>query len=440
MLALIPLAFVVVVGAGPTPGAAQPEPDPWSAAETLDLQGLIEEILARNQGLTAARAALAATEAARPRAGVLEDPMVSYGIAPASLGTGLLFGQELRASQAMPWPGKLRWAGEMAAAEAEMAGLEVDALARELAAMASRLYADLYQADRELAINARHLELLSEFQTIATGRYGAGLAAQSEPLQAEVELAHSRHRRVELETERTLATARLNTLLHRLPAAPLPPPPAELPGLEAGGLETEKLMVEAVAARPELLASETEIRRRRAALELTSLEKRPDLDLMASYNSMWSDREHRFMIGVAVNLPLRKSRWRSAEAEAEARLAEAEARSVSLADAVRLEVRSALARIDESHHLLELYRSRLLPAAGDQIQAALAAYRTGTTSALAVIEAERSLRDAEIGYHATLASLYRGVAELDRSLGRLPAGVAVALSSLEPGSPEGALP
>lgn len=411
------LSFVISLA---TASSAAGE-DPFAGTRALDRQTLIAAVLAANPGLEAARAAVAAAEAAQSRAGLLEDPMVSYAVAPASLAGGVLFGQELRVSQRLSHPERRRLLVAQAGSEierrrAELAGLELD-----LAAMAGSLFADYYLVTRELEVSARHRELMEDLRRVATGRYAAGLAQQTEPLRAEVELGHLHHRTIELEAERVIVVARINALLHRAPDAALPEPPPELAPPVHADMDLDALTAAALAARPALGAAAAEIEGRKAAVGLADLARRPDLDLMASYNSMWSDREHRFMAGVAVSPPLSKARRASVRTEAEARLAEAESERLRLADEIRLEVATAGARLRQSRHHLELYDSRLLPASRDEVRAASAGFKVGKVDLPAVIEAERMLREVELGRHRVLAEAERSLAELKRAVGRSPA-------------------
>ena len=412
VLFLLPLAAPVAAGT-----------DPLAALPRLERDALIRSVLERNPSLAAAREAWRAASFRPIQARALPDPMVSYGFAPLSIGSEeVSFGQEVEVSQALPFPGKRRVRAAAAEAEAGAAWEEYRAARLELATAAALLFADYYLVDRAMEINTEHLRLLDELRAVATARYAAGLVPQQEPLQAEVEAVELLHRQVELRAERAVVTARINALLHRRPGEPLPPPPGRLPepapGGEAGALEEE-----AVAARPELAARAAAIRAREAELELARLERKPDFGVMGSYSSMWMETEHRFMAGVSVSLPVRRERLEAARAEAEARLARERSELAGLEDEIRSEVRTAAARLAETHHLIELYESRLLPASRDQIRAGRAGYESGQAGFLSILEAERSLRRAELGYHETLAGLYRRRAELDRALGRLPEGL-----------------
>jgi outer membrane protein, heavy metal efflux system len=254
---------------------------------------------------------------------------------------------------------------------------------------------------------------------VATARYAAGLASQQDPLEAEAELAHLLHDGVLLRSQLAIVEAEINALLHRPPAAVLPSPPPELsvPPFDDAGVEAEALEAQAFAQRPELRRAEAATRARQAELELAKLSGRPDFAVSASYNSMWTDPEHRWMVGASMTLPVWRGRVAAAVAMAEASLAQAKTEYDARQDEVRRDVALALVRSREAHHVLELFRSRLLPVAKDRVQAALAGFRSGKNDFLALIEAERGLRSVKLEYHQALSDVYRRRAELDAALG-----------------------
>ena len=424
-----PLVAALLAGAvaAGSPASAQPPEaaldEPFLLAGELDREELVAAVLRRNPGLEAARQALRAASTRTAQASANDGPMAQLGVAPGSLGAEVPFGYEVELSQVLVSPGRRRLRGESAAAEAEEAGEELTAASLALVTRASLLFVDLYVAERALEVNAEHLALVGEFQRVATARYAAGLAPQQDPLRAESELAHLRHDGIQLGTERDLIVAEINALLHRPPTAGLPPPPRRLPAppaLPEGELEPAELAESALAASPELRRLEARVRARRSELELARLGRRPDFGVFASYNSMWSDSEHRFMVGGSVSLPATRSQASAATVEAEARLAQAESERAAVADGVRRELFRAATRWREAHHVLELFEGRLLPAASDQAQAARAAFETGQSGFLDLIEAERGLRGAKLEFHQALADLHRRRVELDAAMGRLP--------------------
>lgn len=414
------------VAGHPPAETAAPEPSPavaapFAATGPLGRFELIAAVLERNPGVEEARLAWRAASERVPQATSLDDPMLAYSLAPLSIASSdVPFGHSLEVRQRLPYPGKLRRMGEVARAEADAFARGIETVRLELATAASMLYDDYYLVHRAREINLEHQRLLEGLKRVATARYAAGEAPQAAPIQAEVEIAHLVHEEMVLATAREVLTARINALLHREPGAPLPPPVERLPVPAMAAVDEESLAGAAIAARPELERLEAERAARAAAVELRELDRYPDFEAMASYNSMWRETEHQWMVGVGVNLPVWRERIEAGVAEARAELARVESERARLADEVGAEARIAWARLREAHHVLQIYQSRLLPAAADQVRAATTGFETAQVSFLTLIEAERNQRAVALAYEETLADLYRRGAELDRALGMPP--------------------
>jgi outer membrane protein TolC len=91
-------------------------------------------------------------------------------------------------------------------------------------------------------------------------------------------------------------------------------------------------------------------------------------------------------------------------------------------DDIRAEVEQARLKLIEAQHVAHLYKTRLLPAARDQVDAVLAGFQTGRNSFFEVMNAQKNLLTTELGRHMAVAEMHRRVAALDRALGR-PAGL-----------------
>jgi len=402
------------------PASASAE-DPFAGQATLDRQALIAAVLARNPTLGAARWAWRAALARFPQETSLDDPMLEYGIAPASVGSSRVdTGQRVVLSQAFPFPGKLALRGEIALAEAEAKASDHAAVRLRLATLASLLYDDYYLGHRTLEIQAAHRALLAELREIATVRYEAGEASQQDPLQAEVEEAHVLHDETVARTALRIVAEQMNTLLHRGPELGLPPPPLSLAPPEPAARDRATVIARALAQRPDLMASEQRVRAREAEVGLARREFLPDVKLMGTYDSFWEESELQPMLGIELNVPLRLERRRAALEEAEASLERERSERASLDDEVSLSVASALDRVEEAHHLFALYRDRLLPAARDQVEAARAAFETGRSDFPALVEAERNLRNIELGGEEALTNLSRREADLALASGAPP--------------------
>ena len=396
----------------------------FAGAAELDRAALVDAVLLRNPDVESARQAWRAALAGVGQATALDDPMLSYGFAPLSIADdqGIPYGQTIELGQTLPFFGKRRLAGEVALAEAEAMKGELEQVRLELSVMTSNLYDDYYVAVRALDINRHHGEILQQARKSAEARYVAGRASQQDPLQAEVELENLGIERVTMESMRDASIAQLNGLLHRAPDAPLPPPVAAL-AVPATALQADprQLEAEAMARRPERAAASARIRGGRAAIDLARRESYPDLAVMGSYNSMWHDPEHRWMVGLSLSVPLQLGRRRAAVEAAEARAAQAASQDRSVRDRITVELATAQLRVRESARVVELTEQRLVPVARDQLRAALAGFTAGRNEFTAVIEAEKNQREVEMRLHTARAELWRRLAALDRAVGR-PAG------------------
>ncbi len=401
--------------------AADPGDRLFSGAPFLERRALIDQVLERNPTVRAARYAWRAALARYPQVTALDDPMLGVGVAPRSIGSRTVNDAEkLDLSQKLPFPGKLRLRGEAALGEAEAASRDHAAVRLRLATMASLLFDDYYLAARSLEVNAEHIALLEEFKRIATARYEVGEASQQDPIQAEVELTHAIHREIVLGTAQRVTAEQINAMLHRAPNAPLPPAPGRI-AVPADPLEApEHLIAQALAERPELAAASAREDAAETRVDLAWREYFPDVTLVGTYNRIMQERDLQPFVGLQLNVPLQLGRRKAAVDEAEARFEGARSQRLAIEDDVRLAVQSGVDRFAEARQVELLFRDRLLPTATDQVAAARSGFETGRNSFLALIDAERNLRNVELGHHEALSNLGRRRAELDQALGRIP--------------------
>ncbi len=390
------------------------------ASPKLELEPLVEAVLARNPGVDRARQAWRAALAAEPQATGFADPTLSLSIAPLSVidpDVRIGFGVELM--QPLPYPGKRRLRGQVAAAEAEAAQDDYAALRQRLALMTAQLYWDYVFSAQALAINAEHIDLLGEYGKTVAAYLDVGRARQDEALEVDQELAELHSDRATLEADRDLVVARLDALLHRPPQAPLPAPPeaAVPPALD---VSREALQRAALAGRPELRAAGHRIDGAGAAIDLARRDYYPDLSVMGSYSRMWPMLAHQIMVGISIPLPLQRGRRGAAVDAARAHVAERRAGRDELTDQVLLDVERAFRRVGEADETVKLYREQVLPAAQDRVASIRIGLDAGRASFLEVIRAERALRAARLRYQIALADAHRRRAELDWAVGRVP--------------------
>ncbi|MGE4105561.1 MAG: TolC family protein [Pirellulales bacterium] len=383
----------------------------------LDVDGLVAEVLARNPSIEAMNATWQAAAARYPQEIALDDPMFDGAVGPDSFGESTLKpGYMVMASQKFPWPGKRRLRGAIANAEASAAASNIDDVRLQLAEAARLAFVDYFAAYRNLAFNADNVREIAEYRDTATAKYRANAASQQDVLQSEVELALLTERQNRLEREIRVATARINTLLHRGANESLPPPPAAL--ATSDNLPApEMLLATALRERPDLATISAEIRAAQSALALACKEFYPDPELYFKYDAFWQEAPLRPAVGMNVNLPLyRQKRWaavREARAELQTRRAEYERQIDDAAN----EIYAAHAQLVESHRTAQLYDQTILPAAEKNVASARAGYTSGNVDFLRLIDARRQLIALHEQQVEAQSNYHRAAAELTRTVG-----------------------
>jgi outer membrane protein TolC len=383
-------------------------------APSLDRVALVAAVLARNPELDVARETWRAAAAAYPGAIALDDPMASYALAPFSIGSAAPFGHEIELRQKLPWPGKRRLAGVAALAEAQAAEADFTTMRLDLAEAAVNAFDDDYLAVRALEVNQHHRALLERIEHSAIAQYTVGRGSQQDPLEARAEIIALDRERLMLETQRRAAVAKLNRLLRRRADAELPPPPARLDVAPPSRPTTE--------AHPRQQAAAARVRARQADVEHAGRAFYPDFEIMGSYSSMWDMWQHRWMVGVGIEIPLQRGKRRASAEMARAEQAKAAAELASVTDLLAEDRDHARREVEEATRVLALYEDQLLPTERARVEAALAGFTAGQDPFSTVVRAEHSLRGVELQLEQTRADLDRRTAALDRADGRIPGG------------------
>ena len=384
--------------------------DPFDGQAELRVEQLVAEVLVRNPSLQAASAAWRAAAERYPQAVSLDDPMFAYMVDMDNGG-----GWMVEASQKLPWSGKRALRGCAASADADAMRGDIGDVRLRLSESTRTAFYDYYLVRRRIEVNASTHGLLVQFREIAWNKYQVNQTTQQDSLQADVELASLESRQTELSRDEKIAVARINTLLHREPDHPLPPPPAEIPLL--GSLPSaETLQQTAAESRPDLYAARSRIRAEEANLALAEKEYYPDVNLVAKYDGFMPEGM-RSQVGMELNVPLRRGRRSAAVCEASERLQQRRAEYQERLDQVRFEVQSAVDRAAQAQQVIRLYEEKILPATQRSAESALANYSSGKLDFLRLLDAERQVYSQREMYYQSVAEHHRRLAELDRAVG-----------------------
>lgn len=439
-----PLSVVVTAACllAPAPAAAHAQ-----QADTADasLAALLGEAVERSPRVAAARAAARSREERVSRAGAWEDPLLTVGFSNLPT-TSFDFSDDfmtmkvVQIAQEIPLPGQIGHRRAAAALEAESATRRVEEARVEIAAEVKRAYAELYYRDRALAIVDRNLAVLQGLEEITRSRYATGAGRQPAVLRAGLEIDGLEAQRVALVQSRRATLARLNALRDRPSDAPLEGtgfPAALVPiltapddgtafpsALDPGGATTsarlpplDSLVARALERRPELRAHVARIRAQEETVEHARAERWPTPRIGMGYGQ----REGRpDMLGVTLSLrvPIFAGAKQNAAVREER---ETLARERSLHDRmvreIERDVASAHASVSDALGQLARYRSGILARARGNLEAAIAAYRSGDEDFLALLDSQTTLYRHELDHHRQLADLLAAWANLERAVG-----------------------
>ena len=406
------LCVVPALSAGPAWGApALEEQNRRGAGQPLTAEDLAAWVIEANPGLAAMQAAAEAAAYRIEPAASLDDPMLSYIVAPLTAGGDRSLNQKIDVSQKIPWPGTLAARESAARFEAVAADRDADSLRLRVIAQAKSAYAEWRFVDSALDIHHATLALLDELIATSRTRYAAGRALKQDVLQAEVERADLDNHQLLLLRQQATVQARINALLNRAPDAPLP---AAAPiSLQQTPPALEPLQSLALARHPELSRVEAAISASESRVTLAEKAFFPDFQVGVGYNSLWESVDQRPVFGVSINVPLdrRKRRAELDRARAETRRTRfslSERRATLLAA-----LATARAEVVEAQGSIALYQDELVPLAAEYLEAAIADYQSGAGAFLNVITAEQRKLDTELELARARADYVRRLAELE---------------------------
>jgi outer membrane protein TolC len=383
----------------------------------LALPELIAEVQRRNPSVSEALAAWGAAAERSPQVATLDDPTLLAMVAPASFWPNNQRSGIISMSQKLPWAGTLDLRGRVADWLSVAASYDHDEVQLRLAEAARLAFYDYYHVHRRIDLNDSAREAVELFRETARLKLEANQAREQDVLQADVELGKLEQRRIELDQLLLVAVARINTLLHRDPDLPLPPPPDRLDFATASP-DPAAMREQALQERPELAALQARLASEQNALLLKLREYYPDVEIMGRYDSFWTDPNQRSQIGVNLNIPINRQRRDAAVCEATFRINKLQAEYDRQADLVKNEVQGACARLSASRRTVQLYGEKILPAAQDNVRAAINGYRSATVDFLRLVQTQRELIELHENYQQAVVDLKGHQAELDRAVGK----------------------
>jgi len=407
------LAGVAAFFAG-TPARAQTRT--LGPALTLTRRQAVDTALAHNPQLAVAREQLAQARAQATELAAFPDPSVNGDLNGQKTATGFKTntGSDIGVGLTLPFPTKFVLLNKQGNANTDAARFNYDQQRQQTASQTAQAYDALIVALRHRTDLLVGDSLAKDFLKKTQVRFDAGTAARLDVLKAQVDLGQATNDL--LANERDLANARaaLNRLMGRslgfsVEAAESLAVPPDLPAVDS-------LVNLALLRRPELQGLASQQRGASASTALAQQYFLPDLNLSVAKN-LSQGSPATYTTGIGISVPLFFwNHQRGAVAESRHHERELAAAYTDLEAQVEQDVRVTYATAATALQQAVYLRDQLLPEARRAYDIALTSYGLGGSSALDVLDARRTLLDAESQYADALGAANDARADLERAV------------------------
>ena len=394
---------------------------PVAAAEeqisVLGLQEALSQAAQHNPELESYSLEIRAREAESLQAGLRQNPLVTFE-AENVFGSGPFSGIDaaestLLISQTVELGKKRALRRQVAEAETDVAQRDFDMAKADVLARTSNAFFAVLAAQERRRLSEDLLDLATRVLTAAEERVAAGRGAQTETIRPRILV---REQQIALDkARRELAASRgaLAALIGR-EKADFGPAAGDLSEFFAppSSIELEKLLSDS----PQIARQIAESERRQQTIRLVEARQIPDLDIDVGARYLRESDDTALVFGISIPLPLfdrnqgaiAAARSRAAQARADERRARMQAKAALLA--AHQEMSGARAEA-------EALRDDILPASRQALEAAEYGYRAGKFGLMEVLDAQRTLVEAQEQYLESLSTHHRAASELQRILG-----------------------
>lgn len=415
-LALACWAFLAAVAVRAEEQAAgHGRPVPTAA---LTVEDAVDEALHANRDLRTAYFAIEQARARLVQSGLWPNPALdlsgSHDFAFANEGE---YASSSGFEQRFPVAGRIGRAKDVARVDVALALAEVRDAARRLIGEVQSTFYDLLVLNAQIAERDRLVDIARRLVDVSEARAKLAEVSALDVNTARIELQRLELERSLLVAQQRARSAELNRLLGRAPEAsvtvsgeitPTAPPPQAT------------LRSKALRRRPDLQQVSLQADRARAERALARAERWEDWTVGFSY-----DRDRLVidgappqqadqLLGLRLTVPLPLlNRNQGRIAEAASIEAQARSRTGALELTVVAEIEAAYRRLEEIRHVVEGYRTTLIPLTDRNVALAQDAYRGGLTSVTQVVQVQRQQSELRTGYLDVLGQYRRAVIDLE---------------------------
>ncbi len=393
----------------------------WAGQE-LRLSDLVAEALANNREIAAAQKRYEAARQRPSQASSLPDPMFSPGwtsngnpLPGAQLGVSPTSAIGFMVTQEVPYPGKRRLRGEIAAKDAEAEFQTYQTAQLNVLSRVKQAYYRLSYDCSAIPVLERNRTLLERLLKITEVRYSVGRAAQQDVFKTQTQVSILESRVIQLERDKAARSAELNMLLNRRPGQLVDRPP-ELQAKQSVQ-SLDELFAFASRQAPMLTRDQRMIERSELAVNLAHKDYFPNFAISGGYFNQGS-MSPMYQGRLDITVPIYYRRKQSAAlTEQTQMLAQARRSYEATNQNLHFQIQDEFLAAEASWKLLQLYASTTVPQASLALESSMSSYESGTVDFLSVLTNYMSVLEFELNYYEELRNYYLSLSRIEEMVG-----------------------
>lgn len=415
--------------AGPAAAQAPALPAGTNPTGAISLRDAVSLALAQSPDLLGFDAGRRAAESRVLQAGRLPNPLLHTTIEDvgasrrsSDLAGAVLPQTTVQLSQLVELGGKRAARQRLAGLDRDLAAWDYEAARLDVLTRVSAAFLDVLAAQQSVTHASQTLEVAQQVRQAVVARVAAGVVSPIEETRADVLVATTQ---IDVDRARRMLEAQRRRLATHWGSATADFASAvgDLEVLPA--IPSIELLEAALTRSPDVARWIDEVERRRAAMTLARSASVPDVTVSAGYRRFTSIESQAFVVGASIPLPWfdrNRDGIRAAEAAIDQASHAARAAQLHLVAQLAGAFRVLVSAGDDVTTL----RTRVIPGARSVLDAVQEGYQLGRFGLVDVLDAQRTLVDANGRYLAALTTYHQAVMTVERIVGQPLTAVAAA--------------
>ena len=357
----------------------------------------------------------------------LPDPQVNFGYFMENIETAV-GPQEWKIGfmQMIPWPGKLKVAGDIQSLKAEAARMKLQDTLWDVLYQVQTLYLDVYFLERRIAITQENLELVKQWEQVILTKFKAASASHPDLIKTQIEVLKLQDDLETLIEQRPALLAQFRAALNTDTIKTVRVPKS----LAASdrNLNKEDIRNVVITNNPKLSALQTMQAAAEKMVTRAKLNWLPDFSVGVDYISTgnkWKDNQlvpesgkDPLVVMGSVSLPL----WgykQAAQVRASQEKSLAQEASVqNMENTLEAAFEKAWFTYENAERKWKLYQDQLLPKSLESLRATEKAYIGDQIELLSLVDAQRRYLDFTLASEKAKVDYYQSIAQLEKLAGR----------------------